>query len=136
MHRPDSLWFVEYRDPQRVFDRAYKKHGMQSHKMHGKTISALTYSSEEVETFLKQAVGDQDDKRLYFHIPQDKKIVAFCNENLQLAPTYHAYEISDDDEKELAKLSHDLKKKLRRIIKILSEVTETVATDPLTHNEQ
>ena len=109
-------WFVVNREPQRVLDLNYRKHGLFAKEGHRGVISPLTYNYAEASVFLQKAVcGKGEDKRLVFWLKKEHKILIFFNENLSSNPTYHAYEIADDQQKELAKLSTGTKKKMERI---------------------
>lgn len=97
-------WFVDNRDPQRILDVNYKKHANAPRNGYRGVISPLTYSKQEAEHFLKKAVGAESAKNLFFKDAQNNKIIVFWNENLQHVPTYHAYEITANDEKEIDKI--------------------------------
>lgn len=96
-------WFVENRYPERELDFNYKKHTSTQREGSRGVISPLTYSKKELEDFLKKAVGTENAKNLFFKDNTKNKIIVFWNENLA-NPTYHAYEISVDDEKEIDKI--------------------------------
>ena len=108
-------WFVENRTPQRILDSNYKKHGLYSKSGYRGVISPLTCSDEEAVGCLCKAVGEKGkEKRLCYWLKKEHKIIIFFNENLN-APTYHAYEIADTEEKEIAKLGSNTRNKMRRI---------------------
>lgn len=109
-------WFVVNREPQRVLDLNYRKHGLFAKEGHRGVISPLTYDYDDASVFLQKAVcGKGENKRLVFWLKKEHKILIFFNENLSSNPTYHAYEVADDQQKELAKLSTGTKKKMERI---------------------
>lgn len=106
-------WFVDNRKPQRILDENYAKHSKQVKSGPRGEISALTYSKEDTEYFLKRAVGVKGERRMCYWVKEDKKIIIFFNENLA-SPTFHAYEIADDNAKELQKIANDVKKKMEK----------------------
>lgn len=97
-------WFLTHRNPERKLDVNYRKHTNAPKIGYRGVISALTYSEEETADFLKKAVGVQNAKNLFFKDATKNKIIVFWDENLSLNPTYHAYEISADDEAEIDKI--------------------------------
>lgn len=97
-------WFLAHRNPERILDVNYRKHTNAPKNGYRGVISALTYSEEETKDFLKKAVGVQNGKNLFFKDATQNKIIVFWNENLSSNPTYHAYEISADDEAEIDKI--------------------------------
>lgn len=97
-------WFLAHRNPERILDVNYRKHTNAPKNGYRGVISALTYSEEETKEFLKKAVGIQNGKNLFFKDETQNKIIVFWNENISLNPTYHAYEISADDEAEIDKI--------------------------------
>lgn len=97
-------WFVENRHPQRTLDANYRKHTKAPKNGYRGVISPLTYNKQETEYFLKRAVGVENEKNLFFKDAKNNKIIVFWNENLCNTPTYHAYEISVNDEGEIDKI--------------------------------
>lgn len=97
-------WFLAHRNPERKLDVNYRKHTNAPKNGYRGVISALTYSEEETKDFLRKAVGIQNSKNLFFKDATQNKIIVFWNENISLNPTYHAYEISADDEAEIDKI--------------------------------
>lgn len=97
-------WFLAHRNPERKLDINYRKHTNAPKNGYRGVISALTYSEEETKDFLNKAVGVQNGKNLFFKDETQNKIIVFWNENLSSNPTYHAYEISADDETEIDKI--------------------------------
>lgn len=97
-------WFLTHRNPERKLDINYRKHTNAPKNGYRGVISALTYSEEETIDFLNKAVGILNGKNLFFKDATQNKIIVFWNENLSSNPTYHAYEISADDEAEIDKI--------------------------------
>ena len=89
-------WLIAHRNPQRHYDPNYKKHGKRDKKgRKGKTNSAITYSPEELEKFLKWAVrANQSGREFYFHDKVKGKYILFWNENQEL---YHSFEFAEDN---------------------------------------
>lgn len=109
-------WFVEHRSPQRVLDKNYKKHSIFSKEGKRGVISPLTYNYKEASAFLRRAVsGKGESKRLCLWLKEEHKILIFFNERLLQSPTYHAYEINDDQECEINKLSASTRKKMKLV---------------------
>ena len=96
-------WLVAHRNPQRHYDPNYKKHGKQVKTgRKGKPNSAITYSHEELEKFLKWAVrANQSGRELYFHDKNKGKYILFWNENQDL---YHAFEFSEDNNAQINRM--------------------------------
>lgn len=98
-------WMVEHRHPARKLDENYEKHT--KHRRIGRKgviISALTYTKEEVEHFLKKAVvSSSGQKELYFKDNSKGCIIIFFNENLS-EPTFHAFEVDIEDSREMEKI--------------------------------
>lgn len=99
------LWLVENRYPERVLDKNYKKHtGNEKHGKNGVIISAVTYTEEQLNFFLKRAVtAIRGSRELYFKDKENDKIIIFFDENLE-TPSYHAFEILADDMQEITKI--------------------------------
>lgn len=99
------LWLVENRYPERVLDKNYKKHtGNEKHGKNGVIISAVTYTEEQLNFFLKRAVtAIRGSRELYFKDKENDKIIIFFDENLE-SPSYHAFEILADDMQEITKI--------------------------------
>lgn len=97
-------WFLTHRNPERKLDVNYRKHTNAPKNGYRGVISPLTYTEEETAEFLKKAVGIKNGKNLFFKDATQNKIIVFWNENLSSSPTYHAYEISADDEAEIDKI--------------------------------
>lgn len=109
-------WFVENRNPQRVLDTNYKKHGLFAKEGYRGIISPLTYNYEEASAFLHKAVsGKGESKRLGYWLKKEHKVLIFFNENLPGNSTYHAYEIAENQHKEWNKLSTATQKKIKRV---------------------
>lgn len=62
-------WQTEHRDPQRQYDPNYEKHSKEEKTgKKGQPISAITYTKEQLEQFLKLAVrASRTNAELYFH---------------------------------------------------------------------
>lgn len=99
------LWLVEHRAPRRQLDSSYEKHGKKEKSgRRGVRISALTYTGEQLNEFLKRAVVARKGLReLYYKDKSQNKIIIFWNENLQ-EPFYHAMETADDNMEEIQKI--------------------------------
>lgn len=99
------LWFVENRTPQRKLDPNYKKHvKMEKTGKGGVKISALSYTGQQLDNFLKRAVVARKGLRqLYFKDNTKDKIIIFWDENLK-TPSYHAMEVTADDAEEIQKI--------------------------------
>lgn len=107
-------WFVEHRSPQRVLDRNYRKHSVFRKEGPRGVISPLSYDYGKAQAFLYRAVCEKKGTRLCHWLKNERKVLVFFHENLH-NPTYHAYEISEDQEGELNKLSADTRKKMKRV---------------------
>lgn len=108
------LWFVENRDPKRIWDENYAKHTPYKKEGPRGEISALTYSKEDVSEFLRMAVGIKGERRMWYWVRKDKKMIVFSNENLA-SPTFHGNEFDEDNKKELQKIDKEVMRKLRKI---------------------
>lgn len=99
------LWFVENRTPQRQLDPNYKKHGIKEKTGKGGVkISALSYTEQLLNEFLKRAVvASKALRELYFKDNTKDKIIIFWDENLK-TPSYHAMEVAADDAEEIQKI--------------------------------
>ena len=111
------LWLVENRVPKRLLDSNYEKHGKKEKSGKGGVrMSALTYTDEQLNEFLKRAVVARKGLReLYFKDRKEHKIIIFWNENLE-KPSFHAMETADDDKDEIQKINirggRDLQKRI------------------------
>lgn len=109
-------WHAEHRAPQRQYDPNYEKHGKEEKVgRKGKTISAITYSNEDLERFLKLAVrASKTHSELYFRDIAKGKYIIFWNENIN--SLYHAFEFTEDNQEEINKIwkrgGRDLKDRL------------------------
>lgn len=99
------LWFVENRMPQRKLDSNYKKHGIKEKTGKGGVkISALSYTGQQLNEFLKRAVvASKGLREVYFKDNTKDKIIIFWDENLE-TPSYHAMEVAADDAEEIQKI--------------------------------
>lgn len=99
------LWLVDNRYPERILDEHYTKHtGHEKLGKKGVKISAVTYTEELLNVFLKRAVTAKRGLReLYFKDRDRDKIIIFFDENLN-TPSYHAFEIAADDLQEHLKI--------------------------------
>lgn len=105
-------WFADKRTPQREYDFDYDKHPTHAPECEAPYISSQHYSKNEIRNFLVRAVGVKGDKRRYYKI-SDSEIAVFCDENLQIKPTFHGYEIKTSNKPEMQKIMKgNLHKKL------------------------
>lgn len=117
-------WMVEHRYPERKLDENYEKHSKNRKRgRRGVIISSLSYTKEELEFFLKRAVGSKSSqKELYFKDKSRNNIIIFFNENL-LEPTFHAFEVDVEDTLERSKIykrgGDDLFKRIEETSKLL-----------------
>lgn len=117
------LWFVEHRNPKREIDNNYKKHSPNSRMgKKGVRISPLTYDKKQTKQFMHKAVGSPDDRKNLFYLDNEKNaILVFWDEGILNAPTFHAYQISADDKKEIQKI---YKKGSTSLLKKIEKVSE------------
>ncbi|MDE6223479.1 MAG: hypothetical protein K2M49_07290 [Muribaculaceae bacterium] len=110
-------WFVDNRNPQREMDHEYKKHSrFKEHQGKRGVVSAWTYSTGDAIKMLRRAVySGTTSKRLILWHRQDKKMIVFFNENLQSGLVFHAYQIGEDDTRELSKFTDAALKKAKKL---------------------
>ena len=96
-------WFVKNRNPVRVIDVNYAKHGAKEKGAGKEVISARSYSDEEYQAMLPWAIGAVGCRKKYFMDLNKGRLVIFWNENLEI-PTYHYYDVDIDDASENAKM--------------------------------
>ena len=109
-------WFTVHREPSRLYDSNYKKHGKQDQwSKSGVKISRMTYKASEAQRILHKAVGAPNDKKNLFFFDKSKNMMlVFWDEGLP-QPKYHGYEVPYDNaviQKIYAKGSSSLKKKI------------------------
>lgn len=109
-------WQTEHRDPQRQYDPNYEKHSkVEKTGKKGQPISAITYTKEQLEQFLKLALrASRTNAELYFHDVEMGKYIIFFNENTN--SLYHAFEFAEDNQEEIQKIwargGRDLKNRI------------------------
>lgn len=91
-------WFISHRNPPRVYDPNYKKHGKHEQMLKkGVKASKMTYRALEAQAFLHKAVGAEEDrKNLFFFDKSKKMMLVFWDEGLT-PPKYHGYEVPYDN---------------------------------------
>lgn len=100
------IWLVQNRFPKRVIDKNYMKHTTnQKRGKKGVNVSAITYSEQQIQSFLEKAVvAKRGLRELYFKDLDNNKIIIFFNENLE-TPTFHVFEVDADDKQEIRKIN-------------------------------
>lgn len=111
-------WFVENRQPQRVFNFDYPKHNCDEHYMeNGVLVSPLNMDDEKVVEALVNAIGSGSGagKRLIY-AESNGLVAVFSFENRvdeNNCPVYHGHKLLDNDKKSRNNLTKEIYSKIK-----------------------
>lgn len=115
-------WLAKNREPKRIYDKNYEKHSKSAKKSGKGIISPINYKEDDVEEKLQWAVGEENGRMFLYDLAK-KKILVFWFENVE--HFYHAFNIDDDNKKEINKIwkqgGRPLVNKIQRIAEIYKE---------------
>lgn len=111
-------WLANTRQPKRIFNHHYPKHGKEVKIERNVKISPMNLSVEEVEHALSHAIGCKGESRL-IHLDREKEmIVVFSYENRQDengSPIYHGHHFPSRDKSEIERLPQGIIKKISQL---------------------